>query len=155
MSHEAALLVSGVAFKLWVRGVASVFRISERRVVACVIAGVGVALMFGLLLALITTRDLQWTLPEELRQVILRTSFGSAVITTGIVSTILYLMSPPHGSLQTLLELLPVSRLAAQLGQMVPVLLTGLVLCLDLCRNHDPHLGRRTTTVDDRGGGYS
>ncbi|NQX27773.1 hypothetical protein HQQ81_10515 [Microbacteriaceae bacterium VKM Ac-2854] len=90
------------------------------------------ALGFGVMLALVGSSQVDASLPGELRQSILRSSFGSATMTTGIIATILCVTVPPRTALQTLLDMLPVSRRDCQLGQLVPLLVVGFVFSLAL-----------------------
>jgi hypothetical protein len=93
---------------------------------------IAIALGFGALLALVSSSQLDSDLPADLRELILRTSFGSSIITTALISTVLCVSAPPRTSLQSLLDLLPVSRRDAQVGQMLPLLLIGSIFSLAL-----------------------
>lgn len=119
--------VAAVALKLWVRELARVLGTTTRRVTAAaVIAGV-VLVLFGLGLALVAGSQLGAEIPGDLRLSLARTSFSAAAMTAGIVAVILCLSAPPRTALQNLLDLLPVSRARARLGQLAPVLVAGLV----------------------------
>jgi hypothetical protein len=119
--------VSRVTVSMWVRDLSATFHVTPSRIVLTACAILISAAALGGLLAVLTTAGIELDLPAELRGTILRTAIGSSVITTGVITSILCLTSPPRTSLHTLLELLPVSRLRAQMGITAPLVLIGFV----------------------------
>ncbi|WP_439901689.1 hypothetical protein [Microbacterium azadirachtae] len=119
--------VAAVAVTLWVREIARVLGTTTRRVTAAAAVSCVLLILFGLGLALVAGAQLGDGIAVELRLSLARTSFSAAAMTAGIVAVILCLSAPPRTALQNLLDLLPVSRAAARLGQLAPVLVAGLV----------------------------
>lgn len=119
--------VAAVALTLWVREVARVLGTTTRRITAAAIVSGVLLVLFGLGLALLAGAELDGGISSELHLSLARTSFSAAAMTAGIVAVILCLSAPPRTALQNLLDLLPVSRAAARLGQLVPVIAAGLV----------------------------
>jgi len=113
--------VAGASLRLWRREMAVLFRTSERRVSHLLAVGALTALLFGVILALTSTSQLDKSLPVELRTTLVTTSLGGALLTSSLVATIVFVSAPPGTALQTLLDLLPVSRTAAQVGQHLPL----------------------------------
>ncbi|WP_251444060.1 MULTISPECIES: hypothetical protein [unclassified Microbacterium] len=120
-------MVSAVVLKLWVREVAKILGTTTRTVTVAAGSSVVVMLLFGLALALIAGAQLGSAISPELRLSLVRTSFAAAAMTAGIVAVVLCLAAPPRTALQNSLDLLPVGRGSARLGQLVPVLAMGLV----------------------------
>lgn len=128
---HSVMLASTVAratVKLWTREVASLFRVSQRKLTLITIGGTVLACVFGLVLGFATASQLSSAIPLELRKNILFTAFGNAVLTTTLVSAILCVTMPARTALQTLLEMLPISRRLAMAGQLAPLLCLGFVL---------------------------
>lgn len=125
VQSEAARVarIAGLSATLWLRELSLVLRLRERQVIAlggCIVA---LAVAIGTLLGLASSAQISQDLPVELRAVLLRTAFAGAAITAATVAAVLCSSLPPRTALQQLLELLPVSRLTAVLGQLFPVLL--------------------------------
>jgi hypothetical protein len=124
--------IARLSAKLWLREIAGIFRSSERRVIFLGFCALFIACAFGALLAIVSSGQVNFDLPPELQETILRTSLGGAILSTGVIATILCVTSPPRTALQTLLDMLPVSRRTAQLGQLLPIILIGTVFSLVL-----------------------
>jgi hypothetical protein len=124
--------VAGVALRLWLREVARLFGVPVGRVVAGAIGAGVLALVLGGMLALVATQELDARLPVELAGPILGSSFGGATLTGGGIAVALCAASPPRTALQNLLDLLPVSRASARIGQLLPVVLMGFGFSLAL-----------------------
>ncbi len=120
-------VVAAVVLKLWVRDVAKVLGTTARTVTVGAAASVALMLVFGLLLALVAGSQLDAAIEPELRSSLVQTSFAAAAMTAGIVAVVLCLAAPARTALQNSLDLLPVGRAGARLGQLVPVLVMGLV----------------------------
>jgi len=127
-----ARAVARATLSLWVREVARLLGTSVRTVVAGVVVAVALAAVLGLALAVVAGAQLDGALPVDMRFAIVRTSFASAALTAGAVAVILSLSLPPRTALQNLLDLLPVARTAARLGQFAPILLVGGIYSLAL-----------------------
>ncbi|WP_211206312.1 hypothetical protein [Acaricomes phytoseiuli] len=128
----AAKIVASTTVTVWEREVGEVLNLSGRKIRAACLGALLVCLLLGGVLAALTAAQLTTQLPVELRTSILGTSFGSVVMTTGLVSMILCLSSPAGNALQTLLDMLPVARTAAYLGQHAPLMIMGFVFSLTL-----------------------
>lgn len=126
MSSPTAI-VSRATVSMWVRDLSTTFHVSPPRVFATACGVLLAAAGLGGLLAVMTAAGLDLDLPENLRATILRTAIGGSVITTGVITAILCLTSPPSTALSTLLELLPVSRIRAHMGMSAPLVLVGFV----------------------------
>jgi len=111
---------------------AVLFRTSERRVSHLLAMGALTALLFGVILALTSTSQLDDSVPAELRTTLVTTSLGGALLTSSLVATIVFVSAPAGTALQTLLDLLPVSRTAAQVGQHLPLAGCALLFSLSL-----------------------
>lgn len=119
--------VGAASLVLWTREVARLLGTSTRAVRIGVSLGGVVAALFGLALAAVAGQQLTAEVPEELRSSLVRTSFAAAALTTGLVAVVLCVSAPARTALQNLLDLLPISRAEARIGQLVPVLGAGLL----------------------------
>jgi hypothetical protein len=119
--------VGQLAVRLWRRELASLFKVSENRVKVFGVVALALCIFYGVVLAMLGSSQLGADIPRELSRSLVRTSLGGAVMTTGIVSTVLCISVPPRTALRTLLDLLPVSRRQAEVGQLLPVLVLGFV----------------------------
>lgn len=124
--------IANVSAVLWLRELSSVLRLRERQVVALGALIMALAAAVGTLLGLASSAQVSQDLPVELRAVLLRTAFAGAAITAAAVAAVLCSSLPPRTALRHLLELLPVSRLTAVLGQLFPVLLVTFGLAVVL-----------------------
>ncbi|MCM6762581.1 hypothetical protein NB037_09155 [Rathayibacter sp. ZW T2_19] len=129
---EPVLTIARTATRLWRRDVAAQLRIGERQVVLGVATAGVLAGCFGALLALIVSGQLQPGLPEALHVLVLRNAYSSTVVSTAIIVSVLCMTAPPHTALQTLLDLLPVGRASARIGQLMPLLAIGLLFAAAL-----------------------
>lgn len=119
--------VGAVSLVLWTREVARILGTTTRAVRIGASLGGVVAALFGLALAVVAGQQLTAEVPAELRSSMLRTSFAAAALTAGLVAVVLCVSAPARTALQNLLDLLPVSRAEARIGQLVPVLAAGLL----------------------------
>lgn len=117
---------------LWLREVARALQASRRQVAAGIVVSTVLALALGVMLALVAASQVTADIPHELRATILRTSFGGAVLSAGAIAVALSLAAPQRTALQNLLDLLPISRGAARLGQLLPILLVGFIYSVAL-----------------------
>ncbi len=148
MSRRSAVVeVARTTASLWLRELSKLFRTSERVVLLAAIGAFVVALAFGSLLALLSSSQLNATVPPELKVLILRTAFGGSIVTTSIIATILCITSPQRTTLQTLLDLLPVSRRGASIGQLLPLIVTGFVFSVTLSGTAVAVLVKTTTSA--------
>lgn len=114
--------VGRVSIVLWVRELAALFHASSRAVIAgatCALLG---AAALGLLLAAAAVQSSKGPHPDELKELMLRTAFSSSAVIGLLTIVVLAVSLPSRTSLQSLVDLLPVARVAAQVGQLVPVL---------------------------------
>lgn len=119
--------VGAASLVLWTREVARLLGTTTRAVrIGAALGGV-VAALFGLALAVVAGQQLTAEVPEELRSSLVRTSFAAAALTAGLVAVVLCVSAPARTALQNLLDLLPVSRAEARIGQLAPVLGAGLL----------------------------
>lgn len=141
------LAVSSTIVKLWVREVASATGTSIRTVKV----GAGVSLVLasflGALLALVAASHLEGDIPSELRAAALRASFSGAALTGGAIGVVLCMSVPSRTALQNLIDLLPIDRVTARLGQIVPLFTAGLVYSLALSMSGIAIVVRTTTSV--------
>lgn len=114
--------VARISMLVWVRDLASLFHTSTKAVIAGVTMAFLGAAGLGLLLAAVTVQAPAGPYPAELKELMLRTALSSSAVIGLLVIVVLAVSLPPRTSLQSLMDLLPVSRLAAQVGQLVPVL---------------------------------
>ena len=119
--------VGAASLVLWTREVARLLGTTTRAVRIGASLGVVVAVLFGLALAVVAGQQLTAEVPAELRSSLVRTSFAAAALTAGLVAVVLCVSAPARTALQNLLDLLPVSRAEARIGQLLPVLATGLL----------------------------
>lgn len=145
--HSAVAEVARTTAILWVRELSKLFRTSERVVLLATIGAFVVALAFGCVLALLSSSQLDTTVPSELKVLILRTAFGGSIVTTSIIATVLCITSPQRTALQTLLDLLPVSRRGASIGQLLPLIVTGFVFSVTLSGTAVAVLVKTTTSA--------
>lgn len=129
---KSAAAISRAVVLSWGREIASTFQTNPKKVAYGAVFILMLAIFFGSFLALISVSGLSIEIPAELKSLVLRTSIGSSVISTGIIATIACLTAPPSNSLYTLLELLPVSRISAYIGMRAPIILIALVFCLPM-----------------------
>lgn len=94
---------------------------------ACLTASAGV---MSVALALTVNNELAGGLPSAIHGQVLRTSFASAVMTTSLITTIFCLVAPNKTEISSLIEMLPIGRLEARLGQVLPTL--GLAFAISL-----------------------
>jgi len=132
LASDGVRAVASVTARLWTREIAELFRVSERRVSLMVALGVATAIFFGVVLAIVGSSGLEPAMPVALRSTLVGTSVGGAVMTSGIVATIVSISAPARTALQTLLDLLPVSRTNAQVGQLLPLVGLALVFSVAL-----------------------
>jgi len=119
--------VGAASLVLWTREVARLLGTTTRAVRIGASLGGVLAALFGLSLALVAGQQLTAEVPAELRSSLVRTSFAAAALTAGLVAVVLCVSAPARTALQNLLDLLPVSRAEARIGQLVPVLAAGLL----------------------------
>ncbi|WP_295013657.1 hypothetical protein [uncultured Microbacterium sp.] len=119
--------VARIALTLWIRDVARVLGTRTRIVALGAIVSFVLLLLFGVGLALVAGAQLRAEISSELRLSLVRTSFAAAGMTAGLIAVVLCLSAPPRTALQNLLDLLPVSRARARLGQLAPVMGAGFV----------------------------
>lgn len=146
--------IAEVSATLWLRELSSVLKLREPQVIALSVGTLGVAVAIGTLLGLASSAQIAHDLPAELRAVLLRTAFAGAVITAAAVGAVLCSSLPPRTALRHLLDLLPVSRLTAVLGQLFPVglvtfgfvaVLSGTPLAIQWRLQRDPWTGALDT----------
>lgn len=124
--------VSRTVVLTWIRGMASTFRTRPKNILYGGILLLLSAVALGFLLALIAVSGLNVKIPIELRSTILRTSIGGSVIIAGTIATILCITTPASNALNTLLDLLPISRVHAHIGMRMPFLIVGLSFSIPL-----------------------
>ncbi|MCD2499478.1 hypothetical protein [Microbacterium nymphoidis] len=117
---SATSAVARATLTLWVRDVARVTHTSTRQVFAGVIVSAVLATALGAMLALIAAGQIVSDVPAELRTSMLRSSLGGGVITAAAIAVAVGASAPPRTALQNLMDLLPVGRAQARLGQMLP-----------------------------------
>lgn len=131
--------VARVSTLLWLRDLAALFHVSSKAVIAGVLGAFLSAVALGLILAAAATQSSIGVYPPELKELMLRTAFSSSSIIGLLTIVALAVSLPPRTSFQSLVDLLPASRLASQVGQLVPVLglaatfglaLSGLVIAV-------------------------
>jgi hypothetical protein len=124
--------VARVTVILWIREVARVLHTTRRHVALGIVASTVLAGALGAMLAIVAASQVTADIPHELRATILRTSFSGSVLSAGAIAVALSLSAPQRTALQNLLDLLPISRGAARLGQLLPILIVGFVYSVAL-----------------------
>ncbi|KTR94162.1 hypothetical protein NS220_10015 [Microbacterium testaceum] len=127
-----ALTIATVSWRMWARDLCRVLRVSTRFAFIVMGASVGAAFVFGGLLAAVTARQVGGELPPELGLTIVRSSLAGVWLSSGLLATVFALTVPSRTMLQSLLDLLPVSRRAATFGQLVPMSTVTIVFCVAL-----------------------
>lgn len=124
--------IAAASWKMWTRELCRVLRVSRRAAVLLAAAAVASALTFGGLLASMTVQQIRGDLPPELDLTIARSSLAGVWLTSGLLASVFALTVPPRTMLQSLLDLLPVSRRAATFGQLAPMSMVTTVFCVAL-----------------------
>lgn len=125
--RSSTWMVTEAATKMWVRELAANLRVSSRMIVFMLWVLLVFAVLFGFLLASVSSSQLGGILPVELTTSILRAAIGSSLTISGLVVTVLSLTLPARTSLRTLLDLLPISRTNARIGEFAPLFVAGFV----------------------------
>ncbi|MFK4789237.1 hypothetical protein [Microbacterium sp. ZW T5_56] len=112
--------VARATLTLWIRDVARVTHSSTRQVIVGVVISGVLAAALGAMLALIAAGQVVSEVPPELRTSMLRSSFGGGTITAAAIAVAVGASAPPRTALQNLMDLLPVGRAQARLGQLLP-----------------------------------
>lgn len=128
----AALTIAIVSWRMWARDLCRVLHVSTRLAVVVIGASVAGAFVFGGLLAAVTARQISGELPPELDLTIVRSSLAGVWLTSGLLATVFVLTVPPRTMLQSLLDLLPVSRRVATFGQLAPMSTVTTIFCVAL-----------------------
>lgn len=147
--------VARVIVALWVREVARALHATRRQVTAGIVVSTVLTVALGAMLALVAASQVTADIPHELRATILRTSFGGAVLSVGAIAVALSLSAPQRTALQNLLDLLPISRAAARLGQLLPILLVGFVYSVALSSTGIFVLTRAAVTAAEAAAGIA
>jgi hypothetical protein len=129
---SAASAVARATLTLWVRDVARVTHTSTRRVFVGVLVSAVLAAALGAMLALIAAGQIVSDVPPELRTSMLRSSFGGGTITATAIAVAVGASAPPRTALQNLMDLLPVGRAQARLGQLLPTFAVSLAYTVAL-----------------------
>ena len=127
-----ALSIAAVSWRMWARDLCRVLHVSTRFAVLIIGASIAAAFVFGGLLATVTARQVTGDFPPELDLTIARSSLAGVWLSSGLLATVFVLTVPPRTMLQSLLDLLPVSRRAATFGQLAPMSTVTTVFCIAL-----------------------
>jgi hypothetical protein len=117
---------------MWGRELCRILRIPPLLALGLATLTVLSAFLFGGLLAAITVSRVGDEFPPDAVPIIARASLAGVWLTSGLVTTVFVVTAPPRTMLQSLLELLPVRRSAAVVGQLAPMTAVTTVFCLAL-----------------------
>lgn len=131
-ARTATGAVARATLTLWLRDVARVTHSSTRQVIIGVTISGVLAAALGAMLALIAAGQVVSDVPPELRTSMLRSSFGGGTITAAAIAVAVGASAPPRTALQNLMDLLPVSRAQARLGQLIPTFAISLAYTVAL-----------------------
>lgn len=116
--------IAHMSLLIWVREISKIFRTTKEKTYIWMVISFLACFALGVSLALMTSAQINGAnLPDELQRRIIKTSFGGAMMLSGIIATIFCLTTPTQTSLQNVISLLPVSNFRSGLGQTLPLLL--------------------------------
>ncbi len=127
-----ATKIALVAWKMWAREMCRALRVPPSFAAVIGLLTVVAAFFFGCVLASVTVSRLGADLPADLAPIIARASLAGVWITSGLIATIFAVTSPPRTMLHALLDLLPVGRRAAAVGQLAPMVTVATAFCVAL-----------------------